>query len=68
MISSSDSEATLGQRQRVLCLSTIAFTLMFAVWLMLGMLAIPIKNDLGLTDSQLYTHTIAAVLSGSVFR
>ena len=33
--------------QRVLVLSTAAFTLMFAVWLMLGMLSIPIKNELG---------------------
>ena len=29
-----------GQRARVLVLSTVAFTLLFAVWLMLGMLSI----------------------------
>lgn len=55
-------------RQRVLALSTIAFTLMFAVWLMLGMLALPIKNDLGLTDGQLYTLTIASIVSGAALR
>ena len=30
-------------RWRVLTLSTIAFTLLFSVWLMLGVLNIPIK-------------------------
>jgi NNP family nitrate/nitrite transporter-like MFS transporter len=59
---------TAGQRRRVLWLSTVAFTLLFAVWLMLGMLAIPIKSELGLTDGQLYTLTIAAILAGSLLR
>ena len=57
-----------GQRARVLTLSTIAFTLLFAVWLMLGMLSIKIKPDLGLSDAQLYNLTIAAILSGSLLR
>lgn len=61
-------EPTDGQRARILWLSTGSFTLMFAVWLMLGMLSIPIKNDLGLTDGQLYNLTIAAILSGSLLR
>jgi len=54
--------------RRVLGLSTAAFTLMFAVWLMLGMLSIPIKNELGLTDGQFLQLTIAAMLSGSLLR
>src|SRR5437763_1106270 len=53
---------------RVLVLSTAAFTLLFAVWLMLGMLSIKIKPELGLTDGQLYNLTIAAILSGSLLR
>ena len=57
-----------GQRARVLVLSTVAFTLLFAVWLMLGMLSIKIKPELGLTDGQLYNLTIAAILSGSLLR
>jgi MFS transporter, NNP family, nitrate/nitrite transporter len=56
------------QRARVLALSTTAFTLLFAVWLMLGMLSIRIKPELGLTDGQLYNLTIAAILSGSLLR
>jgi NNP family nitrate/nitrite transporter-like MFS transporter len=53
---------------RVLVLSTTAFTLLFAVWLMLGMLSIKMKPELGLTDGQLYNLTIAAILSGSLGR
>lgn len=37
-----------GPRMRVLVLSTIAFTILFAVWLMLGVLGVPIKNDAAL--------------------
>jgi hypothetical protein len=44
------SEET-GPRRRVLWLSTAAFTLLFNVWLMLGVLAIPIRQSLGLTDA-----------------
>ncbi len=60
--------ATPGQRMRVLWLSTISFTLMFAVWLMLGMLSIPISKELGLSDSQLYWLALTAILAGSVLR
>ncbi|MSR52593.1 MAG: NarK/NasA family nitrate transporter [Gemmataceae bacterium] len=37
-----------GPRQRVLWLSTVAFTIMFAVWLMLGILGLEIKKDAAL--------------------
>jgi NNP family nitrate/nitrite transporter-like MFS transporter len=57
-----------GPRARVLAVSTFAFTLLFAVWLMLGMLSIKIKPELGLSDAQLYNLTIAAILSGSLLR
>ena len=39
--------------KRVLTMSTIAFTLMFAVWLMFGILGIPIQKELKLTDVEL---------------
>ncbi|MBP3959041.1 NarK/NasA family nitrate transporter [Gemmata sp. G18] len=65
--STADASAA-GLRARVLVLSTVAFTLLFAVWLMLGMLSIKIKPELGLTDGQLYNLTIAAILSGSLGR
>jgi MFS transporter, NNP family, nitrate/nitrite transporter len=62
------SEDPSGPRQRVLWLSTIAFTLLFNVWLMLGVLGIPIRKDLGLSDVQLEWMIAAAILSGAIFR
>lgn len=56
------------ERQRVLWLSTIAFTLMFAVWLMFGILGIPIRKEFGLTDVQLSWLSAVAVLNGSFWR
>ncbi len=62
-----DSEP-IGPRTRVLWLSTVAFTLMFNVWLMLGVLSIPIKKSLGLSDSQVDWLIAAAILSGALPR
>ena len=56
------------QRRRVLWLSTAAFTLLFNVWLMMGVLGISIRKDLGWNDSQLEWLIAAAILSGAVFR
>lgn len=53
---------------RVLWTSTIAFTLMFAVWLMFGILGKPIKEEFGLTDPQLSWVAAVAVLNGSMWR
>ncbi len=53
---------------RVLALSTSGFTLAFAVWLMLGVLAVPIKKELGLGVLEFTWLTSIAVLSGSIFR
>lgn len=63
-----DEKLEAGARTRVLVLSTAAFTLLFAVWLMLGMLSIKIKPELGLSDAQLYNLTLAAILSGALLR
>ncbi|HVH42999.1 MAG TPA: nitrate/nitrite transporter [Labilithrix sp.] len=49
-------------------LSTVAFTLLFAVWLMLGVLGIPIKQELGLSKIQFSWLAAIAVLSGSLLR
>ena len=53
---------------RVLWLSTIAFTLMFAVWLMFGILGKPIQQEFGLTEVQLSWIVAAAALNGSLWR
>lgn len=53
---------------RVLSLSTFAFTLMFAVWLMFGVLGIPIQKEFNLTDSELAWLASVAILNGSIWR
>ena len=53
---------------RVLWLSSTAFTLMFAAWLMFGILGVPIQKELGLTDPQLAWISAVAVLNGSLWR
>ncbi|QIM21791.1 NarK/NasA family nitrate transporter [Phycicoccus sp. HDW14] len=54
--------------RRVLWLSTAAFTLMFAAWLMFGILGVPIQKELGLSDPQLAWVSAVAVLNGSLWR
>ncbi len=53
---------------RVLALSTTAFTLLFAVWLMFGVLGVPIKKELHLDTVQFAWLGAIAVLSGSIWR
>jgi len=53
---------------RVLAMSTIAFTLLFAAWLMFGVLGVPIRQEFGLTDVQLSWLSAVAVLNGSLWR
>ena len=55
-------------RWYVLTLSTIAFTLLFGVWLMLGVLNKPIQKSLGLSDSQVEWLLAAAILAGALPR
>ncbi len=64
-----DSDAQEARdRRRVLVLSTTGFTLMFAVWLMFGVLGIPIRDELGLTDVQLSWLSAVAILNGALWR
>ena len=53
---------------RVLAISTISFTLMFAVWLMFGVLGVPIRDEFGIDKVQLAWITSVAVLNGSIWR
>ena len=71
MASPSESAAiapATGAGKSVLVLSTTAFTLLFAVWLMFGVLGKPIRTDLHLTAAQMYWPGAAAVLAGSLLR
>ena len=60
-------EANTG-RVSVLVMSTLGFTLMFAVWLMFGVLGIPIRDEFGLTDVQLAWVVAVAILNGAIWR
>jgi NNP family nitrate/nitrite transporter-like MFS transporter len=55
-----------GPRQRVLWLSTVAFTLLFAVWLMLGVLGLEIKKDAGLMLGEAAASMTAAEVKTAV--
>lgn len=70
MVQTSLSTQTPERKQRlqVLTLSTLGFTLMFAVWLMFGVLGIPIRKEFGLTDVQLSWLSAVAILNGSLWR
>ncbi|MHB9115373.1 MAG: MFS transporter [Thermoleophilia bacterium] len=53
---------------RVLWISTVGFTVMFAVWLMFGVLGIPIRKELALDPVQLSWISAVAVLNGAIWR
>lgn len=53
---------------RVMWISTAAFTLMFAVWLMFGILGKPIAKEFNLSEVQLSWIVAVAVLNGSMWR
>jgi len=60
---------TLKQKQMaVLVVSTLAFTVCFMVWMMFGVIGIPIKKTLGLNATQFGILTATPVLTGSLVR
>jgi NNP family nitrate/nitrite transporter-like MFS transporter len=61
-------QAPAQGRYRVLVTSTVAFTLMFAVWLQFGILGLPIKKEFGLSDTAFYWLTALPVLNGAIWR
>ena len=52
----------------VLVVSTLAFTVCFMVWMMFGVIGIPIKKTLDLNDTQFGILTAMPVLTGSLIR
>ncbi|MEJ6005250.1 nitrate/nitrite transporter [Paucibacter sp. AS339] len=52
----------------VLIVSTLAFTVCFMVWMMFGVIGIPIKKQLGLNATEFGLLTAMPVLSGSLVR
>ncbi len=61
--------ATQTQKQiSVLSMSTMAFTVCFAVWVMFSIIGIPIKAHLGLNETQFGLLAATPILTGSLFR
>jgi NNP family nitrate/nitrite transporter-like MFS transporter len=57
-----------ASRWVVLALSSTTFTLMFNIWLMLGVLAPRIKASMGFSAVQMEWMIAAAILAGALFR
>ena len=63
--------ASLPMQRRalsVLIVSTLAFTVCFMVWMMFGVIGIPIKKQLGLNATEFGLLTATPVLTGSLVR
>lgn len=57
-----------GDQSRALWLSTIAFTVCFAVWTIFSIIGVQIKKDLDLSDSQFGLLVGTPILTGSLVR
>ncbi len=57
-----------AQRDRALWLSTVAFTVCFAVWTIFSIIGVQIKDDLGLNDTQFGLLIGTPILTGSLIR
>jgi NNP family nitrate/nitrite transporter-like MFS transporter len=57
-----------GQALSVLVVSTLAFTVCFMVWMMFGVIGIPLKKQLGLSATEFGLLTAMPVLTGSLVR
>ena len=56
------------QALSVLIVSTLAFTVCFMVWMMFGVIGIPIQTALGLNATEFGLLTAMPVLTGSLIR
>ncbi len=57
-----------AQANRVLGASTLAFTICFTIWMMFGVIGIPIKTALQLNETQFGLLTAMPVLTGALVR
>ncbi|WP_427965519.1 nitrate/nitrite transporter [Altererythrobacter sp.] len=60
--------ASAGEQKRALGLSTISFTVCFAVWTIFAIIGVEIKEELGLTDTQFGLLVGTPILTGSLTR
>ena len=57
-----------GQQIAVVSMNTLSFTVCFAVWTMFSIIGIPLKQDLGLTDTEFGILIAMPILTGSLIR
>lgn len=57
-----------GQQQRAMWISTLAFTVCFAVWTIFSIIGIQIKQQLGLNETQFGLLIATPILTGSLVR
>ncbi len=65
---SADASTVTREAWSVLIVSTVAFTVCFMVWVMFGVIGIPLQKDLGLNATQFGLLTSMPVLTGSLVR
>ena len=56
------------QQISVLTMNTVAFTVCFAVWTMFSIIGIPLKEDLGLSETEFGILVAMPILTGSLIR
>ena len=56
------------QQISVLTMNTMAFTVCFAVWVMFSIIGIPLKEDLGLSETEFGILIAMPILTGSLIR
>jgi MFS transporter, NNP family, nitrate/nitrite transporter len=59
---------TPGQQRRALVMSTLTFTVCFAVWTIFSIIGVKIKQELGLSETQFGLLVATPILTGSVSR
>lgn len=60
--------ASKAEQNQALALSTVAFTVCFAVWTIFSIIGIKIKQDLGLNETQFGLLVGTPILTGSLVR
>ena len=61
-------DVTSAQRARALWLSTFAFAVCFAVWVIFSIIGVELKKELGLSDTQFGLLVATPILTGSISR
>ncbi|MDE1984559.1 MAG: NarK/NasA family nitrate transporter [Gammaproteobacteria bacterium] len=62
------ADVTPAQRARALWLSTFAFAICFAVWVIFSIIGVELKKELGLSDTEFGLLVATPILTGSLSR